>query len=202
MLKRLSLISIPLLLACLFVSYLFAEDETITITTYYPSPQGSYNVLGTNYLELGSIDNPPGLGKACYTKEEGQIVYNQFTKAIYYCDGNSWKSVGSAWPPKERKVVTSGPVCVDRKEVRTHPLKVNIGGTDLIKITASCKDLPGGEWYLIGCSGGSGDLFEDKESSNIEPDILTESCSQFIKEPGCVGGDPTRSAYVYAICGR
>jgi len=39
----------------LFSPLVFAE-ESITITTYYPSPYGSYNELATNRLAVGMLD--------------------------------------------------------------------------------------------------------------------------------------------------
>lgn len=40
-----------------FISFIFAEDETLTSTTYYPSPYGSYNTLSTNNLEFQQSDS-------------------------------------------------------------------------------------------------------------------------------------------------
>ena len=42
-----------------------ASEETITVTTYYPSPYGSYNQLNTNYLQYGLISSPPAAGSSC-----------------------------------------------------------------------------------------------------------------------------------------
>lgn len=45
-------------IACLLIalsvaiSFAYAQEERLTITTYYPSPAGSYNQLGTNKLAV------------------------------------------------------------------------------------------------------------------------------------------------------
>ncbi|MBM3243979.1 MAG: hypothetical protein FJZ12_04005 [Candidatus Omnitrophica bacterium] len=83
---------IVLLLAILFVWPSYAADETLTITTYYPSPAGSYNELDTNYLNFGLIDNPPDSGSSC--SQEGQTLYNSNTRQLYICNGSNWAPVG------------------------------------------------------------------------------------------------------------
>jgi len=40
------------LMVLLFSSTTFAQDEEITLTTYYPAPYGSYDMLSTNYLDV------------------------------------------------------------------------------------------------------------------------------------------------------
>ncbi len=75
-----------------FASVVYSED--LTITTYYPSPHGSYNELFANYLELGLIDSPPGIGSSC--DKEGQVLYNRLVKNVYLCDGSNWKLLGGS----------------------------------------------------------------------------------------------------------
>ncbi len=54
---------IPILVS---VSLIFAADETLTITTYYPSPYGSYNILNLPGQPIisgqigGAMTNPAG----------------------------------------------------------------------------------------------------------------------------------------------
>jgi hypothetical protein len=40
----------------LLVANSYAQQESVTITTYYPSPYGSYNELSTNKLAVGYTD--------------------------------------------------------------------------------------------------------------------------------------------------
>ncbi len=39
----------------LFYTFAFAEEESFTITTYYPSPYGNYNELRTNKMVIGDL---------------------------------------------------------------------------------------------------------------------------------------------------
>lgn len=61
MLKKIYLVSIITILFS--ASFVFAADELLTITTYYPSPSGSYNDLRTSRLTVGAtyqnISSPP-----------------------------------------------------------------------------------------------------------------------------------------------
>lgn len=85
-------------------------QETLTISTYYPSPYGSYNELQTNRLAVGDTDgdgvftdadqptrdgdirlkpqpNPTGSWPAGAT---GQVTYSLADRAIYHYDGAQW----------------------------------------------------------------------------------------------------------------
>src|SRR3989338_8369897 len=44
---------IVILVLLLFSSFAYAQEESITITTYYPSPYGSYRELSTQRLKVG-----------------------------------------------------------------------------------------------------------------------------------------------------
>ena len=72
---KLKLILIVLFLvfipASIYLKTAFSE-ETLTVTTYYPSPYGSYNQLNTNYLQYGLISSPPAAGSSCGASEEGK----------------------------------------------------------------------------------------------------------------------------------
>jgi hypothetical protein len=88
-----------------FVSFVFAED--LTITTYYPSPYGSYNQLSTNYLEYGTaLTSPPVLGASC--TKEGQTAYNSTIKKVYLCDGSKWNVLSGG--TDIFAIISSGPV--------------------------------------------------------------------------------------------
>lgn len=55
------ILKLVLFLVLSFVAYAFASNETLTITTYYPSPYGSYNQLKTNMLAVGSATSMPSV---------------------------------------------------------------------------------------------------------------------------------------------
>jgi len=91
----------------------FAE-ESITITTYYPSPYGSYNALQTNRLAVGDTNNNGQITDADLPNrngdirlkpqsgnpsswpigEEGQLAYSQTNDELYHSNGTSWVAQG------------------------------------------------------------------------------------------------------------
>ena len=78
-------------------------DENFTITTYYPSPFGSYNELSTNYLDYGTAPSSvPVLGNFC--SKQGQTAYNSTDKKVYLCDGSKWVSMGSSHYTVKRNI--------------------------------------------------------------------------------------------------
>lgn len=87
---RIILIGIFLSL-CLY-AYGYAQGtETVTITTYYPSPQGTYRSL-----RLFPNHQPP----PCDSDHVGALHYDDGTnpagllKGLYYCTGSSWQAIG------------------------------------------------------------------------------------------------------------
>lgn len=96
-----------------FHPFLFA-DETLTITTYYPSPYGSYNELQTNKLAVGdtngdsqmtSADLPSRNGDIRLMPQSGdpaawpagnigQLSYSSTEDAFYYYNGSAWVAQG------------------------------------------------------------------------------------------------------------
>ena len=100
------------LISFLLFSYpicVFAASEDITITTYYPSPSGSYNELSANKLAIGYTDasdqptregdirlkaqtgNPLGWANG----RKGQVAYSSQNNSLYLFDGSNWVAVGS-----------------------------------------------------------------------------------------------------------
>jgi len=114
-----------LLVTSLLISYLLLAtnsisadqqqgEETFTITTYYPSPYGSYNELSTNKFAVGDAD---GDGKVTTTDQpnrdgdirikpqtgdpttwsvgkEGEIAYSGVKDTLYVNNGSAWVSQG------------------------------------------------------------------------------------------------------------
>ena len=74
------------------------QDETITISTYYPSPFGSYNELTTNTLFYGQSANPPF---NCDVAHEGATYYNSNDHGIYFCNGTNWLMLQPAAKPPD-----------------------------------------------------------------------------------------------------
>jgi hypothetical protein len=73
------------------LNVLFAADESITVTTYYPSPNGVYKTLR---LYPGAR---PG---SC---QDGQMVYHDgsggVTEGYYVCIANAWQQMGGGGDP-------------------------------------------------------------------------------------------------------
>ncbi len=63
-----------------FATNVFAED--ITITTYYPSPYGSYNEL-----QLYPHSTPVA---TCNSSNRGTMYYDSDDDHVYVCNGSSW----------------------------------------------------------------------------------------------------------------
>jgi hypothetical protein len=74
----------------LLVANSYAQQESVTITTYYPSPYGSYNQLEVyrsvrykpfnNMTEINNLTDP----------QAGELVYNGSDNKFYYYDGSAW----------------------------------------------------------------------------------------------------------------
>jgi len=69
----------------IFMSSSFAED--LTITTYYPSPYGSYNELDTNRLVLNPLTDAP------LSPKTGTIYLKNSDKKLYIYDGTAWRDL-------------------------------------------------------------------------------------------------------------
>jgi hypothetical protein len=73
------------LFSLFFVTACFAQ-ESLTISTYYPSPYGSYNELQLYPHVLAST--------ICPSTARGTIIYDSSDDALKVCNGSSWVSVG------------------------------------------------------------------------------------------------------------
>ena len=100
---------LKILLICLvfiFFAVLTFAQESITITTYYPSPYGVYNEMRANKMVIGDPDssstptpsdgavtfNP--LSAAPTTFSEGSLYYDDSADNFKYYDGSAWKEMG------------------------------------------------------------------------------------------------------------
>ncbi|MDD2702499.1 MAG: hypothetical protein PHC33_00615 [Candidatus Omnitrophica bacterium] len=115
-----ALLSLSLIFSlALFFSFLtlpinlFAE-ESITITTYYPSPYGVYNQLQTNRLAVGDTDGNDTLDDADQPNRDGdirlkaqagnpaawpagqigQFAYSSTQDSLYHYNGSTWVASG------------------------------------------------------------------------------------------------------------
>jgi hypothetical protein len=78
------------------------NNESLTITTYYPSPVGSYNELTAKKFSLGSAALPTRSGDLVLQPQEGdpakdwpagvegQLSYSQVSRSLFVYDGGKW----------------------------------------------------------------------------------------------------------------
>lgn len=86
---------------CVFLGKIsYAADETITITTYYPSPNGSYNRLQANRMAIGQGNDAGVIGDGVLdftplstapAGNAGSLYYDDNTDKFLYHDGTAWK---------------------------------------------------------------------------------------------------------------
>ena len=76
---------------------LFASDEALTITTYYPAPNGNYNNLRANNLAIGSNASVPTAdGFVNFKTTSVPIGYTPATGDMYY-NGSEFKYYNGGW---------------------------------------------------------------------------------------------------------
>jgi hypothetical protein len=90
MLKKQGLGLAVLLALTLRITDLFAEEEFV-ITTYYPSPYGSYNELEV----YRSVTYKPINKDAITNPKEGELVYDASKDALYLYNGSQWVAQGA-----------------------------------------------------------------------------------------------------------
>ncbi len=132
-----------------FVPIVFAQEE-ITITTYYPSPYGSYNEL---QLYPHSSPTTP-----CNSSSKGTMYYDSDDNTMYVCNGTTWRSISVG--------VSFTYFCFTNSTYGT-PVCVDSGGTQGYCPSGYVQKLalgawgtcyyPGNEYFLPpGASCGSG----------------------------------------------
>jgi len=84
---------LALALFCLAVTAV-AQEESITITTYFPSPFGSYMELNTHYLDLENNTYQEQVPTDMPDAVEGRMIYDRVDKVVKYYNGNRWIPVG------------------------------------------------------------------------------------------------------------
>jgi len=196
-----------LFLVALLLSFsLFSQtNETLTITTYYPAPYGSYNELQTNKLAVGdtngdgqlsAADQPPANGQLYTARSviykpqsslpavntrKGELIYDSITNNFKYYNGSKWKGLGGF---SDVIVKQNSRILNDESggvTVRCPPGYVRIacsGGLDWNPNTNSFWD-----------SGGE----EDKGYNGAAP-VGTDGCTAF--------ADGGVNVYVWAYCAK
>ncbi|MEK6727154.1 MAG: hypothetical protein AABY28_00575 [Candidatus Omnitrophota bacterium] len=68
------LMCVIVFLICLSVTLSYSQEEQITVTTYYPSPYGSYNRLQANRNAIGDTNNDGQLTSADQPANDGDLL--------------------------------------------------------------------------------------------------------------------------------
>lgn len=103
-----------LILCVIFLACFNAFAEDITITTYYPSPYGAYNELGSNKISIGknsttqNFDSPANNGSIRFNQvlsssplpsgTAGELAYFG-ADGFKYHNGSAWQSLGGGGSP-------------------------------------------------------------------------------------------------------
>ncbi len=86
-----SLFVLPICVICFLISVIrgYASEESITITTYYPSPYGVYNELRLYPHNCSSPNN-------CDANQQGLMCYDNTTTpgTPKVCEGGNWVNIG------------------------------------------------------------------------------------------------------------
>ena len=144
-----------------FLNLSFAE-ESITITTYYPSPYGSYNELQSNKLAVGDTnsdgqltfaDLPPANGQIYVARSviykpqsflsaadvrKGEVMYDNTTDSLRYYNGSSWQAMGGG--------ISYTYYCFTRDDYGGTPVCTNSGGTQGYCPSGYTQKLALGAW--------------------------------------------------------
>jgi hypothetical protein len=86
------------ILFSLLVPFVYAQTnqtEVLTISTYYPSPNGEYEQLN---VHRGIIFDPQSNIPALVNPRPGETVYNNSDDKFYYHNGNAWVPQASGVP--------------------------------------------------------------------------------------------------------
>lgn len=84
--RRISRYVLPVFFFLVFFATAALAEE-ITITTYYPSPYGSYN-------ELQLYPHPTPVA-TCNSSNKGTMYYDSDDEHMYVCNGSAWKMVNT-----------------------------------------------------------------------------------------------------------
>ncbi len=135
MFKRIYLI---VLLSLFFTpSCLSQGSETITLTTYYPSPYGVYQCLRLYPDE--NCGTPAGKCD-CDSDNEGTMCYNGSEDIIYICDGSDWRIASGLWELNDAE-----------DAIYPHDLNWKVGvGTDDPRVKLEVKSEGLTPWKIAG----------------------------------------------------
>ena len=86
--KYINILGIAIFFIFVLFSSVFAEEESFTITTYYPSPYGVYKNLRLYPYSVSANSD------CTATNKEGDMAYSLDDHQPLYCDGYNWQPLG------------------------------------------------------------------------------------------------------------
>lgn len=90
MLRKVLILLFGFMLVLVYPTSFAQQQETLTVTTYYPSPYGSYKQLEVSR----SVTYDPVDKDTLTNPKEGELVYNSSDDAFYYYNGSDWVKQG------------------------------------------------------------------------------------------------------------
>ena len=152
------------ILSFLFTPVIFSES--ITLTTYYPSPYGVYTSIRLYPQNVNPSTGP----FTCDSTTEGSLYYNSTDGQVYICSGGSW---GSGWENVGWWRSNDGGVTIEN----TNSAAVNVqnalnvsGVASFSSCVNAATDIKAQGTVYGGGSGGSCDLAEAFPAAvGIEP---------------------------------
>ncbi len=146
------------------------QEESITITTYYPSPHGEYNELQTNKFAVGDTNESGGLDAGdqpdangqLYTArsviykpqsslptsdtKEGELIYNISDKQLYVYKGatDGWQPIGGGGACPSGFTDTGYGYCIQTNE---NSARNWYSASDYCADTYNARLCTSSEWY-------------------------------------------------------
>ena len=159
----------------------------VTLTTYYPAPTGNYDKLSANELRLGNSKSE------CSADNEGAMRYNSSSKAMEYCNGKDWSSLGgrSSCPAGFTMIGTAGTAeafCIST---------TSEAGADFITAVANCQAkqmrLCSAEEWMTMCVAEPRGSFNDRSDWAFAP-VYTGNAAAALIMGATTGGSCVWSA--------
>ncbi len=100
--KKIFLFIVSIIFTFIFPFNFYAQsEETIAITTYYPSPFGVYKCL--RLYPYDDCGKKRGACGDCDSTNEGTMCYNGKDDLLYICNGTDWQITSGLWKLNDAK---------------------------------------------------------------------------------------------------